>query len=180
VGSYTGEVVLLRLDTEHGPEVFRTLRVFGNAVKGLAVAGNYLFAACASTEVAWINLQTLQVERRLPKAHDKIANACVAFGAQRFASVGRDRVLKLWLGDSVEAFQTPHPNSVKCISASPDGRTLMTGSYGGTVAAFDVPTRRWHQMVRPTISGISAITFHEPDNAFIAASYDGQLHRVGT
>jgi WD40 repeat protein len=178
VGSYTGEVLLIDPDAAASHHSIHTLPVFGNAVKGIAVDGDCLFAVCASTEIAWINLTNLSVEQRQPRAHDKIANACAHLGSRVFATVGRDKMLKIWEGGRVESFVTPHPNSIKCICASPDGRTVLTGSYGGTLAAFDIPSRAWKPLLRPTTSGISSITFHAPESVFVAAAYDGQLHRI--
>jgi toxoflavin biosynthesis protein ToxC len=178
VGTYTGEALVFDLEDGDSPRLVQTLAIYQNAIKGLAASGDRLFSVCASTDVAWHDLDDFRLIRTVRKAHEKIANACCVAGANGFASVGRDRKLRLWLDDEEEVYQTPHPNSVKCICASDDKLTLMTGAYTGTLAAFDVPTRSWTCFGRPTASGISALAFDRKRRRFQASSFDGQVHDV--
>ncbi len=176
VGTYTGEI--LAFAEEGGAFSFvGTLKVYGNAVKGLAVSRNRIFSVCASTDIAWHDISDFSLVRRVEQAHERIANACCPAGEDGFASVGRDRVLRIWTSGSEEAHPSPHPNSVKCIAASADGRILMTGAYSGTLAGFDLKTRCWMRMTRPTASGISSIAYH-PGGFFVASAYDGRIYRA--
>jgi len=178
IGSYTGEILIFALESDGSVRLVETLVVYENAIKGLAANGGCLFSVCASTSVAWHDLADLTLIRRRDHAHERIANGCCLAGPQGFASIGRDRTLRLWLGDEEEVYQTPHPNSVKCICASDDGRTLMTGAYTGTLAGFDLPSRRWISFTRPTAAGISALAYDGQSRHFLASSYDGRLYRV--
>ena len=176
VGTYTGEILVFALAATLPPRHLLTLAVYPNAVKGLAAADGVLFSVCANTDAAWHELASLALLRRQSGAHDKIANACCAAGVGRMASVGRDRSLRIWGEGAAEIHPSPHQHSVKALCASSDGRTLMTGSYGGTVAAFDLPSRRWTRFERPTTAGISSIAYDPRRARFLAAAYDGAIH----
>lgn len=176
VGCYTGELLVFEFAPQ--PKLVAELPVFGNAVKGIASDGRQLFAVCANTAVAWIAIDTLTRTHLRSDAHDKIANACCPAAGQRMASISRDRSLRLWNGTDCERYPSPHPYSVKSLAANPDGTVLMTGSYGGTVAAFDVPTRRWISCHRVGPAGISCITYDPKLACFLAADYLGEIHAI--
>jgi len=176
VGTYTGEALFFRMTGDGAVELAATRQVFSNAIKGIAVNAGTIFSVCASTAVAWHRIDDLGLLRRVPNAHERIANACCAAGSHGFASVGRDRKLRLWNADGTEVYLTPHPKSVKCIAASADHRTLMTGSYAGTLAAFDMDTRAWRSFSRPTAAGISSLAYDPKRGGFLASSYDGNVY----
>ena len=176
IGTYTGEILVFAPGDTGELQQVAELAVYENAVKGLAISGSALFSVCASTEIAWHDLESLTPMRRVARAHDKIANACAPAGPGCLATVSRDRTLRLWTGQTSEIYPSPHPNSIKALAASSDGRRLMTGSYGGTVAEFDVASRRWTRFERLTTAGISSIAFDPGRNAFLAAAYDGEIH----
>ncbi len=178
VGTYTGEMLVFSLNSDTSLELVRELPIYKNAIKSIAANHEQLFSVCASSDIAWHNCQDLSLVNSISKAHDKIANACCQIADVGFASVSRDRALRLWLDGEQAVYETPHTNSVKCIAVSADGGTLLTGSYGGTLAGFDVATRRWTSFNRPTIAGISSITYDESGHCFLAASYDGGLYTI--
>jgi WD40 repeat protein len=178
VGTYTGEILILAVDGRGGVTPVQTLAVYDNAVKGLSCSDGLLFSVCASTDIAWHRQDDGAPVRRVDGAHERIANACCEVGPGRFASVGRDRSLRLWDGERTEAYASPHPNSVKCIAIDEARSTLLTGCYGGTVARFDLKSRRWSALQRPTDAGISAITWDRAGQRFLAASYDGGIYPV--
>jgi WD40 repeat protein len=178
IGTYTGEVVIFDMPAGDAIAVDRVLKVYDNAVKGLVAADDKLFSVCASTDIAWHACSDLTLIRRISRAHERIANACCFAVDGLFASVARDRTLRLWRNGDQEVYPSPHVNSVKCICASADGKTLLTGSFGGTVAVFDVPSRRWTKFLRPSTSGISSIAYDPANGQFLAASYDGEIHVI--
>ena len=67
---------------------------------------------------------------------------------------------------------------MKCICASDDRNTLMTGAYTGTLAGFDMATRQWRSFSRPTAAGISALSYAAQPRHFLASSYDGKIYPV--
>src|SRR5580658_3119482 len=98
VGAYTGEgLVLERAGSQ--VRLVEELRLFDNAVKGVAISGDVLFAVCADTSVTWWDLLTSQRLRTVRPGHDRIVNGCVALPAGTFASVARDLTLRIWHAD---------------------------------------------------------------------------------
>ena len=176
VGTYTGEALVFSVDAGDKIELVKSIKIFDNAIKGLVATNERIFSVCASTDIAWHDTSEFKLIRFIRKAHEKIANACSLAGPDGFASVGRDLKLRIWVGDSEEVYQTPHPNSVKCICASDDRNTLMTGAYTGTLAGFDMASRSWGPVIRPTTSGISSVTFDRVEHRFLASSYDGHIY----
>ncbi len=177
VGTYTGEMLVFAVDGER-LHLVSALKVYANAVKGLVADTSRIFSVCASTAVAWHDSDDLGLVRLIPRAHEKIANACCLAGPGGYASVGRDLKLRIWLGEEEAVYPTPHPNSVKCICASDDRNTLMTGAYTGTLAGFDVAAREWRSFSRPTAAGISALSYAPQPRHFLASSYDGGIYPV--
>lgn len=178
VGAYTGEGVVLELQSDGTLEHRATLRLHDNAVKGLAVSGNSIFSVCADTSAAWFDTSTLLEVGRVSSAHDKIANGCVALPGGRFASVSRDLTLRLWKDSTVHTVPTPHDHSIKCVSASTDGRLIATGSYNGVLAVYDLVDRHWRILPRQTTSGISSLHYDDARQMFLASSYDGAVYET--
>ncbi|MCK9394308.1 MAG: WD40 repeat domain-containing protein [Methylobacter sp.] len=178
VGSYTGEMIVFSVQPDQTIKPEQKIKVYENAIKGIAANQDRLFSVCASTDIAWHNCDDLSLALKITQAHEKIANACCKVGDTGFASVARDRSLRIWIDGGQEVYPAPHLNSIKCICASPDGQSLMTGSYGGTLAGFDFPTRTWTTFERPTTAGISSISYDPVQSRFLAASYDGEIYPV--
>ncbi|WP_412540824.1 WD40 repeat domain-containing protein [Longispora sp. K20-0274] len=177
VGAYTGEGIILRLDGT--PTRLVDVQLHANAIKGVAVSGGRIFSVCADGSVAWHDAETFVLIRRVPGAHDKIANGCAALHGGRFASVSRDLTLRLWSADfSVATLHTPHQHSIKCVAASPDGVHVATGAYDGRIAVYDTITETWAPVYRPTTAGISSLAYDERRGTFLASAYDGQVHEV--
>ena len=178
VGSYTGEILIFVLNADGSLELSIELRIYENAVKGLSSSDGLLFSVCASTDIAWHRIDDWSLAKRINKAHERIANACCAIGNSQFATVSRDRTLRLWGIEGAETHLSPHQNSVKCMCVNDDHTDILTGSYGGTLAMFDLVQKRWTSLHRPTSSGISSITWDGDLKRFMAASYDGNVYPV--
>ena len=179
IGSYTGEILIFTLELNGSIQLSAELSVYQNAVKGLSTSDGLLFSVCASTDIAWHNISDWSLKRRINKAHERIANAGCVIGEAQFATVSRDRKLRLWGGgDDHEVFESPHPNSIKCICSNDTHTALLTGSYGGTLAMFDLVNKQWTSVYRPTISGISSIAWDGGSKQFLAASYDGHIYPI--
>lgn len=181
VGTYTGEILIFSLPIDDAPLTLVThLKVYENAVKGLSFNNNLLFSVCASTEITWHLTENWSVSKKVPRSHEKITNDCCSIGPNTFATVSRDRHLKIWDSKGVESFLSPHPNSVKCMAVDTNQQMILTGSYGGTLALFDIHRKNWIQFERPTQAGISSILWNDEASQFLAASYDGHIYPIGT
>jgi WD40 repeat protein len=179
VGAYTGEGIVLRAEGDRLVHVC-DVRLHDNAVKGVAVSGGVIFSVCADQSVAWHDAGTLAQLHRVPVAHDRIANGCVALGdGGEFASVGRDLRLRLWdRSFTSESLPTPLTHSIKCVSADTSGDVLALGAYDGHVAMYDRTAGRWTDQPRPTAAGISAMAFDVEQQRFLASSYDGRVYPI--
>ncbi|MEU3978641.1 WD40 repeat domain-containing protein [Streptomyces sp. NPDC026672] len=176
IGAYTGEGLVFSLGDR--VEHVATLPLHTNAVKGVAVSGDTIFAVCADTSVSWFSTSRLEETGRLDAAHGRIANGCAALPDGGFASVSRDLKLRLWRGRASRTVPTPHDHSVKCVAVSDDGRYVATGSYAGTVAVYDQETDTWPHIVRPTTAGISSLHHDTGSGRFLASSYDGSVYTL--
>ena len=177
IGTYTGELLVFDI-SKTDVHFLEELQVYENAVKGVTISEGRLFSVCANTDIAWHALETLSQHQYIRKAHEKIANDCCTIDDDHFATISRDKTLKIWNEKGHETFESPHSHSVKCMAINEDKSKLLTGSYGGTLAMFDLSQRTWTWFGRPTIAGISDITWHCQSQTFLAASYDGHVYPV--
>ncbi|KND35283.1 WD40 repeat domain-containing protein [Streptomyces acidiscabies] len=178
LGAYTGEGLVFSVGPDGAVKHEATLPLHAGAVKGVAVSDGQIFSVCADAAASWFSTADFAELARADAAHDRIANGCAALPGGQFASVSRDLVLRLWDGASATSHSTPHDHSIKCVTASPDGRYVATGSYNGLVAVFDTGSRAWSAVRRPTTSGISSLTYDIDAGVFLAGSYDGQVYEV--
>jgi WD40 repeat protein len=178
VGAYTGEGLVFALREDGALDHVATLPLHSNAVKGLSVSDGTIFAVCADASASWFSTTTLQETARVEEAHTRIANGCAPLPGGRFASVSRDRLLRLWDADQAVAVPTPHDHSIKCVAASFDGSLVATGSYTGMIAVYDTRTGTWPHVSKPTTAGISCLHYAPESNRFLAASYDGSVYPI--
>jgi WD40 repeat protein len=179
IGTYTGEGLVFRRSNSNSKiEILASLNLHSNAVKGLAYAAGRLFSVCADTSCTWTDATTNVVQHHSPRSHCRIANACVALQDNSFASVSRDKILRIWVGRQSLEFITPHSHSIKCVAVDNSDRYIATGSYGGYVAIFDRITHTWVLYDRSAFAGISSLFFDTESRCFIASTYDGNVVEV--
>ncbi len=178
VGAYTGEGLVFAIPQYGAVKHIATLQLHANAVKSIAASSNMLFAVCADSSAAWFSIDDFQELSRKPQAHGCVANSCVALPGDKFASVSRDRKLRIWKDFSATIHETPHSHSIKCVAASDDGRYLASGSYIGSIAIYDCVERQWRPCSRPTAAGISSLCFDPENRQFLAGSYDGGVYKI--
>lgn len=177
IGTYTGEGLVFGHDGKGGLRLVASIPMHDNAIKGVAADERHLFSVCASADAALHSIADFSCVRHIEAAHTRISNGCCPITGG-FASIGRDLKLRLWLETGDEVFDSPHQHSIKCIAASSDGRVIATAAYNGTVALFDLASRRWLPVQRPTASGISCLTHDAASDAFLASSYDGRIYGI--
>lgn len=179
IGAYTGEGLLFAV-RDGTVSFIDSVQLHDNAVKGVGATDDRIFSVCANGSAALFEAATLTPVAELPSAHDRIANGCVGTSDGRFASISRDLKLRIWNGNVPVVVDTPHRNSIKCVTVSPDGRWVATGSYAGMVAIYDLAEKVWTTVTRPTAAGVSSIAPSDIAGAFLASSYDGEVYEVST
>lgn len=179
IGTYTGEGLIFKVQ-ENEITFVRSLKLHKNAIKGIACSPTRIFSVCATGAARFHAIETFNLIKDNAAAHDRIANGCTFVGDECFASISRDKKLRLWRNSSAEVFETPHRNSIKCITASVCGRWIATGGYAGQVAVFNRIKKEWVSSERPTAAGISSLTAGRASRDFFASSYDGAVYRVSS
>ncbi|WP_310622332.1 WD40 repeat domain-containing protein [Flexibacterium corallicola] len=177
VGTYSGHVIYLNVKD---PAETKVVKVHSGAIKGIACQNGIIATGTSDGEIKYTDVDTLEVTSEIGSAHDGIVNDLCVYESG-FATVSRDLTLRLWRNgvSSPDVFKSSHRHSIKCVASSSRGDLIASGSYGGTIQVFDVNRKNWTgKPVRPTLSGISSLTWDEATQAFIAGSYDGRLYSV--
>jgi WD40 repeat protein len=181
LGAYTGEGLVFRRGDGDAIELVNVVGLHDNAVKGIATNDTHLFSVCATGAAAFHSIDGLEPTLRVARAHEQISNGATRLSDGRFASVSRDRCLRLWSPSGVErTVATPHRHSIKCVTALPQEALIATGAYDGSIAIYDVGKDRFVAHERPTAAGISCLTVNASLDGFLASSYDGNVYEIAT
>lgn len=178
VGTYTGEGLIFARSSDGSPGLVKEIQLHKNAVKGVACNGRVIASVSALGDFVLTRTDTLEVAAQIPRAHSMIANGVTALSDGRFASVSRDRQLRLWSDEISECVATPHTHSIKCVAACPESGLIATGSYYGEVALYDPRSGSWTHRERISTFGISSLTPARTPGTFLASSYDGRVYSV--
>jgi WD40 repeat protein len=180
VGTYTGDILFFEVSKKEGKVQFvKTERWHENAIKGLASSARYVFSVCASGISQVRDVRTLERTFSYRNEDEEVMNACVSLHEKGFASVGRDRKLRVWSVNNpnqCEVIDTCHTHSIKSLAASADGNRVATGSYNGMFSIYDCQSKVWIFHERLTHAGISSI--NNSSVGFIASSYDGNVFEI--
>lgn len=179
LGAYDGAVLLLTLNAGQVTST-RIIPVAPSAIKGLRSSEGRIYCGSAGGLLAVLDAATGEILRSTPNAHSSILNDVSLFTGG-FATVSRDLTLRWWTreGAARGMIRTRHEKSVKCVATSDDQRYCATGSYGGTIDIIEQATSCWlGALRRPTMAGISSITWCTARRSFLAASYDGCVYEV--
>lgn len=178
VGTYTGEAIFFKKLADEKLEFEKAIKLHENAIKSLVISNEILFSVCANGAAAWHNVTTGAEIKIIQNAHTKIANSCVALNGNQFASVSRDRKLRIWHDFKLlSEISTPHTHSIKCLAVDNESRYLATGSYNGLICIYDRNRKSWSTQ-RCTHAGISSICFDSDKNQFLVSSYDGLVYPI--
>ncbi|NEP49828.1 MAG: hypothetical protein F6K65_13850 [Moorea sp. SIO3C2] len=82
--------------------------------------------------------------------------------------------LDYWKGAQLECCLTGHSDSVGTIAISPDGKTLASGSFDGTIKVFNLHTKEIKYTLNAHQNDVSYVIF-SPEGELITSSYDGTI-----
>jgi hypothetical protein len=120
---------------------------------------------------------TLQARLLLGK-HDGEARG-PAFGGRRLASVGADKLARVWDLDHLEVAPRifKHEHVLTCAALTPDGKRLATGNLDGTIVSlWDVDTGKEIGTIKDA-SGPWSLAFH-PSGRRLAIGSGNQLQLI--
>lgn len=179
VGSYSGDVIYIDINR---PTDSHKIKVHSGAIKGIACRKGVIATGTSDGEIKYTSADTFEQIHTIKNAHDGIVNDLCVF-KNGFATVSRDLTLRLWEFKSPNPaiIRSSHKHSIKCVASNSAGDLIACGSYGGTVQIYDIERRAWAgKLFRPTMAGISSITWNQAANIFVAGSYDGNLYPILT
>ncbi len=168
--------VLLGLALQLGPAAAQ-LRGHGGPVRALAISGDGETALSGSFDSSAI-LWSLRHDaaRQLLRFHDSAVNAVALLKDGRAATAGEDARIALWrLGDSAPAAVLEgHMGPVVALAVSPDGGTLASASWDGTIrlwqlAGGEVVVLAGHRQ------NVNGVAFTPDGKAVVSAGYDATV-----
>ena len=177
IGTYTGEGLVFKRNNENRIELIESLKLHENAIKGICNNDEIIFSVCADASAAFTRISDFGQEQYVEEGHGMIANGCASAESGTFVSVSRDLKLRIWTEAGVEVVDTPNENSIKCVTISADGETVITGNYAGFIGVYERAIGVWTKWYHPSYAGISSLTRLDGGD-FMASSYDGKVHFI--
>ncbi|MDV7144898.1 c-type cytochrome [Tropicimonas sp. TH_r6] len=158
---------------------FFTLEGHGGPVKGIAVSesGAILTASFDNSVGYWMDGAPRWLE-----GHAAAVNAVSFLGETRAVSAGDDFALYLWDLDTGQGRRLgAHLGKVMSLAVSPDGQTVASASWDGSIGLWDVAGNTAPRFLKGHEAGVNAVAFTDDGARLYSGSADGTLRlwRVG-
>jgi cytochrome c len=152
------------------------LRGHGGPVRAVAVAPDGKTAVSGSFDQSAIRWSLEQDSAlQVLRFHDGAVNAVTFLRDGRIATAGEDGRIAIWRGGEAEpeAVLEGHAAPVVALAVSPDGATLASASWDGTVRLWPLAGGAPHVLEghRQNVNGVGFL----PDGRVVSAGYDATL-----
>ena len=175
-------VIALLMAGPAGAQDFFTLKGHGGPIMDIAVSpsGQIATASFDNTVGVWTGNQPNWQE-----GHTAAVTTVAFWTDDIIASAGDDFDLRVWsLADKTARIIGSHQGKITDISFSPDGETIATASWDGSIGVWRVSGRGsrdmadWPVLARTLTghkSGVNAVTFSQDGGTLYSASSDGTI-----
>ncbi|HEY9599911.1 MAG TPA: WD40 repeat domain-containing protein, partial [Cyanophyceae cyanobacterium] len=135
------------------------------------------------------HLKTGRIIRTFTGHTNSIYSLCLSPDGQTLVSGGRDTTLKIWdfstvnkyssislarrvIGDGLKDILTGHSDSINCISMSPDGQIIASGSEDNTIKVWNLLTRECLATLEGHEAGVKAVIISADGQLLVSGSAD--------
>jgi serine/threonine protein kinase/WD40 repeat protein len=176
-GHKGGAVVLWDLEKAEKLGVFQHQEA---PISALAFTGdpNQFVAASQAGAVALYDLRARSAPLAMLEGQDSLPQAIASARAGLLASVGLDRSIRLYRADMRGLARTwrGQGDLPSALGIAPGGRTVASGSAGGTVRLWSASSSRLQRSFRAHDGRVTALAFAAAnDRLFASAGEDGQV-----
>lgn len=157
-------------------EQTETAAKHGNAISGFAIKPDGMGGALGSRD-GNIQLWGRTTPRTALRAHTGAVDT-VAFdpSGTTLASGGADGKVVLWTVDDLSPTPVVHSgHSIRALTFTPDGRTLVIGDISGTISVFDVASRALLRTLPAQRGAIRDLTVDRDSTKLAAAGSDNTV-----
>jgi cytochrome c len=152
---------------------FTTLKGHGGPIMGLAVAssGQVASASFDNSAAFWNDRAPQWLE-----GHDAAVTTVTFAGQGRLVTGGDDFAIRLWAPDGSSQLLGVHKGKVRGLAVSPDGQSLASASWDGSVGIWSLVGGAPARMI-DIGSGVNDVAYG-PEGMLFAATMDGRILRV--
>jgi cytochrome c len=161
----------------HGEPAAAQLRGHGGPVRGLAISkdGSTVLSGCFdSTAILWDLPRDAASE--VLRLHDSAINAVALLDDARAITAGEDARIALWTpGRTVpDAVFTGHTGPIAALAVSPDGETLASASWDGTIRLWKLSGGE-PVVLEGHAQSVNGVAFMPDGEAVVSAGYDATV-----
>ncbi|MAQ83413.1 MAG: cytochrome C [Maritimibacter sp.] len=166
-----GAAILAAVMADRGAaQDFTTLKGHGGPVMGIAVSedGTVATASFDNSAARWTGRTPAWLE-----GHDAAVTVVAFVDETRIVSGGDDFTVRLWQ-DGQGRLLGEHLGKVTALAVSPDGATVASGSWDGSILLHPLAEGETRTLADPR-SGVNAVAFSADGGTLYAGTMDGAL-----